>query len=178
MEIRMTFAALDVETANSRVSSICQIGIAEYSSGSLVSEWETLVNPQEGFDPFNTAIHGITEGMAANAPTLPEIYERLALRLHGKIIVCHTHFDRVSLRSALKLHGLPQVECAWLDSAKAARRAWKQFARRGYGLKNVCDFLGYEFAHHNALADAKAAGFVMLEACRHTGLNIEDLLGQ
>jgi DNA polymerase-3 subunit epsilon len=172
----MNFVAIDVETANSFVSSICQIGIAGYASGRLASEWEILVNPLSDFDPWNTAIHGITEYMVTDAPALADIYEALALRLHGRIVVSHTQFDRVSLTRALKLCGLPPIECVWLDSSKVARRAWKQFARKGYALKNVCDYLGYEFEHHNALADAKAAGFIMLEACRHTGLNIEDWL--
>ena len=170
----MTFVAIDVETANSFVSSICQIGIAEYASGSLVAEWETLVNPQGGFDPWNIAIHGITADMAADAPALPDIYEQLAERLHGKTVVCHTHFDRIALRRAVNLYGLPPIECAWLDSAQVARRAWRQFARRGYNLKNVCNFLGYAFDHHNALEDAKAAGFIVLEACRQSGMSIED----
>ena len=172
----MHFVALDLETANSLASSICQIGIAEYASGSLVSEWETLVNPRADFSPWNTQIHGITKGMVAKAPAFPDIYEDLAARMQGKIVVCHTHFDRSSLRRALQLYDLPPIACEWLDSARVARRAWTQFARRGYGLKSLCDFLGYTFAHHNALADAKAAGFIMLEACRHTGLSVEDWL--
>ena len=171
----MHFVALDVETANQRISSICQIGIAGYASGSLVSEWETLVNPQADFDPLNTHIHGITADMTAEAPALPDIYDEIATRLRGKTVVSHTDFDRISLRRALRLYGLPPIECTWLDSATIARRAWKQFARKGYALKNVCDFLGYAFEHHNALADAKAAGFLVLEACRHTGLSMEDL---
>ena len=170
----MNFVAIDVETANFQVSSICQIGIAGYAAGSLVSEWETLVNPQDGFSPWNTAIHGITADMVADAPTLPDIYEHLAVRLHGNIVVSHTSFDRAALTRALQSYGLPPIACTWLDSARVARRAWKQFARRGYGLKSLCNFLGHEFNHHDALADAKAAGFIMLEACRHTGLSIED----
>ena len=170
----MNFVALDLETANPQVSSICQVGIAEYASGSLVSEWETLVNPLSGFDPFNIGVHGITAATVTSAPILPEIYEDLVVRLRGNIVVSHTPFDRIALTRALQSHGLPPIACTWLDSSVVARRAWPQFARRGYGLKNLCDFLGYEFSHHNALADALAAGHIMLAACRHTGMGIED----
>lgn len=172
----MNFAALDVETANFDVASLCQIGCASYAAGRLTGEWETLLNPLSDFDLRNIAIHGITEDMVADAPTLTDIYEDLVARLQGKIVVSHTTFDRAALTGALELYGLPPIKCTWLDSATVARRTWKQFARRGYNLKNVCDFLGYEFEHHNALADAKAAGFIVLEACRLTGLNIEDWL--
>ena len=172
----MNFVAMDVETANSRIFSICQIGIAEYAAGGLVSEWETLVNPQGDFDSCNIAIHGITDEVVFDAPILPEVYGTISQRLKGKIVVCHTQFDRIALARALKRYKLRPIRCAWLDSAQVARRAWEQFSKRGYGLKNVCAFLGYEFDHHNALADAKAAGFIILEACRHAGLNIGDWL--
>jgi DNA polymerase-3 subunit epsilon len=57
----MDFVAIDVETANADMASICQIGIASYSNGSLVDEWSALVEPEDFFDPINISIHGIYE---------------------------------------------------------------------------------------------------------------------
>jgi DNA polymerase-3 subunit epsilon len=57
-----------------------------------------------------------------------------------------------------------------------ARRAWKQFAWSGYGLANVCDAIGYDFKHHNALEDAKASAQVLLAAIEATGLDVESWL--
>ena len=54
-----------------------------------------------------------------------------------------------------------------------ARRAWEEFAYKGWGLRNICSELGYKFHHHNALEDAKAAGFIMLSAIEKTGLDAE-----
>jgi len=42
----MEFVAIDVETANADMASICQIGIARFADGLLTSEWETYVDPQ------------------------------------------------------------------------------------------------------------------------------------
>jgi DNA polymerase-3 subunit epsilon len=64
------FVALDVETANSDFSSICQIGIARFDGDRLTEEWSTLVNPEDYFDPFNVSIHGITEDMVGEAHSL------------------------------------------------------------------------------------------------------------
>ena len=58
-----------------------------------------------------------------------------------------------------------RVALGW-TSARVARRTWAEFARGGYGLKNVCEFLGYDFAHHDALEDAKAAAQVLLAPWR------------
>lgn len=172
----MDFVAIDVETANANMASICQIGLAAYSSGSLVDEWKTYVDPLDFFDPMNVSIHGITEETVAGAPTLPEIAEPLLSRLNGCVVLCHTHFDRVSVHQALSKYGLRLPECEWMDSARVARRTWKQFATSGYGLQNLCDHIGYEFAHHDALEDAKAAAQVMLAAMQTTGLTVEDWL--
>ena len=45
----MDFVALDVETANPDMASICQIGAARYSGGILAEEWKTYVDPQDYF---------------------------------------------------------------------------------------------------------------------------------
>ena len=70
----MNFLALDVETANADYSSICQIGIAEFRDGQVVSKWSTLINPEAYFDDFNVQIHGITEDDVEDAPTFDSIY--------------------------------------------------------------------------------------------------------
>jgi DNA polymerase-3 subunit epsilon len=170
----MDFCAIDVETANCSICSICQIGIVEYKAGEIISEWESLVNPQDYFNPINVEIHGIHAEIVADAPTFPQIYNDLFHNLQGKIVVSHTHFDRISVTGAIAYHGLQPIQCTWLDSTHIVRRTWPQFAQRGYALKNVCDFLKYKFSHHNALADAKAAGYIVKTACLKTETTVEE----
>ncbi len=168
----MEFVALDVETANADCSSICQIGIARFEDGCLAEEWSTLVNPEDDFDPFNVSIHGISEDMVEGSPVFPNVVENVRLRLKSGTTVCHTPFDRVAVSQACSKYDLEGFECIWLDSARVARRTWTQFARRGYGLHNVCAAIGYEFRHHDALEDAKAAAQVLLAAMNETGLDL------
>jgi len=172
----MDFLAIDVETANPDMASICQIGIAGYQGGRIVCEWESLVNPQDWFSPVNTEVHGITEDMVVGAPTLPELEGVLRQYLNGNIVVCHTPFDKVSIHQAYGSYALVPPACTWLDTARVARRTWDAVSRRGYGLANVCRLIGYGFVHHDALEDAKAAGQIMLEAIRVTGLTVQDWL--
>jgi DNA polymerase-3 subunit epsilon len=169
----MGFVAIDVETANTACASICQIGIAHFEGGRLTEEWSSLINPEEYFDPFNVSIHGITEEMVAGSPVFPELIGEIRSRLDGKITLCHTPFDRVAVSQVCLKYELEDLDCTWLDTARVARRAWKQFASKGYGLRNVCTAIGYEFQHHNALEDAKAAGQILLAAMKETGLDLE-----
>ena len=43
----MEFVALDFETANADMSSICQIGLVHFKDGSLQEEWKTYVSEHE-----------------------------------------------------------------------------------------------------------------------------------
>jgi len=168
----MDFVSIDVETANADMASICQIGIASYSDGNIIDEWSTLINPEDYFYFINIEIHGIDEAAVETAPTFSEVAPKIRNYLENKIVVSHTHFDRVSIGRAFSKHKLESVNAIWLDSAMVARRAWPEFAWRGYGLKNVCQKIGYTFKHHDALEDAKAAGAVLLEAIKITKLDL------
>ena len=168
----MDFVAIDIETANPDMSSICQVGIAKFAEGQLIEEWSTLIDPEDYFDDVNISIHGIEPSMVRNQPKLPDIAENLRAYLGNTVSVCHTHFDRIALSRAYIKYGLQPITTYWLDSARVVRRTWKDLAWKGYGLANVCSKIGYEFKHHDALEDAKAAGYVLLAALRESQQDI------
>jgi DNA polymerase-3 subunit epsilon len=168
------FVAIDVETANSDVASICQIGLVEFRDGLIHSQWETLVDPEDEFDWVNISIHGIDREKVAGSPRFPDLSDELSRRLSNRIVVSHMPFDRVAMTQAAEKHDLSPIACTWLDSARIARRAWKQFARRGYGLANVAAWCGIDFCHHDAAEDARAAGQILVRAIADTGLSLQD----
>lgn len=170
----MDFVALDFETANVDMSSICQIGLVSFTHGLLQKQWKTYIDPEDFFDEMNTSIHGIDETTVQGAPTLPDVAKLIYEYLDGRITVCHTHFDRVAIQQACKKYNLREPACTWLDSARVARRTWEQFAYSGYGLANVCAVIGYQFEHHDALEDAKAAAYIILAAIEKTGICLKD----
>ena len=170
----MKFTAIDVETSNADMSSICQIGIAQFENGVLINEWTSLIDPEDYFDPINESIHGISEEDIEDAPTFPEVFEKIQSLFSDTIIVSHTHFDRVSIGRAIAKYSLLPLENCWIDSAKVVRRAWEELSRSGYGLSNVCKIIGYEFKHHDALEDAKACGNILLAAMEKSELGIEE----
>ena len=173
----LTFNVIDVETANADRESICQIGIVHVQNGVIVDRWQTLVDPECDFDPWNVGIHGIGENDVAGSPTLPQVRDELRRRLRGSVLVSHTSFDRVAFERAMYRYGLEQLQVVWMDSAKIVRRAWpERYGQSGYGLKNVARELGIPFQHHDALEDARAAAEVVLRACADTGIDIEGWL--
>jgi len=173
---KMDFVALDVETANANLASICQIGIARFRDGTLADEWRTYVDPQDHFDAINVSIHGIDESIVKDAPRFGALASKIQHRIHGAVVVTHTTFDRLALHQAQTKCNAPPFTCTWLDSACVARRTWRELSKSGYGLSNVCKKIGYKFRHHDALEDAKASGQIMLAAIAKSGLDLNGWL--
>jgi DNA polymerase III subunit epsilon len=167
----MRFIAVDLETANPRMSSICQIGIVKFEGGKEVAAEVRLVDPQEYFDPYCVAVHGVTAEQVRGAPRFSDLHEWLCQQTSGEIVACHTHFDRVALAQACGKHALTPLPCNWLDTAKVARRAWAEFSHSGYGLANLARHFGISFQHHDALHDARTAGLILLKAIEDTGFD-------
>lgn len=169
-----SFVALDVETANPDLCSVCQVGLVVFEDGDIRDAWSSLVNPEDYFHPWNVAIHGIDEDAVRDAPLFSEISDHVQNVLDGAITATHTPFDKVALTRACQRYEIDQFRCTWLDTARVCRRAWTQFARSGYGLANMASWCGIEFEHHDALEDARAAGLILLQAVDASGLGVAD----
>ena len=172
----MDFVTIDVETANNECDSICQIGIACYKDNKLVDEWVSLIDPEGEFLYYNTRIHGIKQSDVINSPKFSEVANEVYKYLDNQIVVSHTNFDKGAINNVCKKYGLRAPNCQWLDSTKVVRKTWPQFSKSGYGLDNMCEFLEFEFGHHDALEDAKACGFIMLSAIQKLNKKITDWL--
>ena len=170
------FVAVDVETANPDRSSICSIGVVDFKDG---SEWKTLVDPQDWFLTHHVDIHRIDEAAVRGAPTWDHVSDTVRGLLLDRVVVSHTSFDRVALSRASERWQVDLAACTWLDSEAMARGAWPQRTLPGgFKLQNLCEFLSYELVeHHDALADARAAGHVLLRAMAELGIDHERLFG-
>ena len=172
----LTFNAIDVETANSNPASVCQIGIVRIGRGKIKEQLSVLVDPEAPFSDFNVRLHGIDAGAVKDSLALPGIYGDLCRTLEGVPLVSHTTFDRRALDGAAERYGLRPIRAAWLDSAMIARRAWPRKYRSRWNLALIAGDLGIAFHHHDAAEDARAAGEIVLSACRHTGIDIDGWL--
>jgi DNA polymerase-3 subunit epsilon len=173
----MKFAALDVETANRRQRSICQIAVVVFDNGREIASDVVYVDPEDEFEPTNVRLHGIGPEQVLGALTFPKVHSRLRTVLSGHFVVSHHTFDPVAIRQACNFYQLEDINCRWLDSCASARRAWPHLKERGgHGLKNLAEHFGISLRHHDALDDARAAGLVMLRAMDETGVDLEGWL--
>ncbi|WP_439360533.1 exonuclease domain-containing protein [Bradyrhizobium sp. DASA03007] len=168
------FIALDVETANADLASICSIGLAHFRAGELFKTLTILVDPEDHFDPTNISIHGIAPEDVAGRPNMARVFPVIASSLSDVLVVHHSHFDKTALARAALKYGTGPLPCMWLDTLRVARRAWPDLSLDGggYGLARLANEFAIDFEHHDAAEDAKAAGYLMLRAMQDTGLDL------
>jgi DNA polymerase-3 subunit epsilon len=159
--MELTFVAIDVETANPDRASICQVGAVAVQDGEIVDTLDTLIDPETYLDPWNIEIRGISESTVHGAPCFPDIASRLREFVNDRVVASHTPFDRTACDRVHERYELQSPDRTWLDTARVSRRAWTQFATRGYGLSNVAKHCGIEFRHHSAVEDARAAALIL-----------------
>ncbi len=164
------FVVVDVETACSRVSSICQIGIVGFRGGREVFAYETLVDPRDEFHLFNTRIHGIAADHVVGQPHFGDIHGIVDAHLSGRTTVAHSYFDKGALAAACRVHDRDAIQTTWLDSVRVAKRAWPEL--ESHRLNVLTRYLGIAHRHHDALSDARAAGLVVVKAIEHTGITL------
>ena len=160
----MRFAAIDFETANNFIGSICAVGIAVMDDSYIVDKKYWLIKPHEDyrhFDPFNVMIHGISKDMVADAEEFDAVYtDEILPLLDGAVVLAHNAaFDMSALRHVLDLYGIEYPDIRYICTYKAALRTWDDL--ENYKLNTISEFLDFRFEHHNALEDALACANVL-----------------
>lgn len=169
----MKFISLDVETANSDLASICQIGLVSFEDGRITDSLSLLIDPEDHFDQANVSIHGISAATVKTAVNFKVASAELFEKLSGNIVATHTPFDRTAISRAAFKYSITTPHCRWIDTARVARRAWQDVSKSGFGISNLAQKFGIEFKHHDACEDARVAGQILIEAMKSTEVDLE-----
>jgi len=168
--------AIDFETANSKRSSVCAIGLAIIEDGKIVKRISRLVKPPEPyFDPFNTYIHGITEQDVQGEPEFFQVWDDICHYFRDRFLIAHNaSFDMSVLRSILDVYNIPYPTVSYFCTITIAKRIWPELM--SHGLNSLSRHLGFKFKHHDAGEDATACANIMLQACVTVGARtVEEL---
>lgn len=167
----MTFTAIDFETANYKRTSACQIGIVVVENGKITEEFSSYIKPEPGYflDYFTDDIHGIDEETVANAPTFPELWEKIASFIENTpLLVAHNApFDKGVLNTCLKYHNIKASIPEFFCTVKGSRKKLPNLGN--HKLSTVCDYYGIPLNHHEALSDARGAAGIALALNDGTG---------
>jgi len=161
----MDFAAIDFETANRCLSSICSVGVVVVRGGETAETLYRLIRPRPNFySRLNTSIHGLTAADTDKAPEFEDVWPEVDALIGGLPLVAHNApFDEGCLKAAFDLYDLPYPGYHFFCTCRAARR---YFGRRlpDHRLPTVAAACGYDLRnHHHALADAEACARIALK---------------
>ena len=172
----MNFVALDLETATSVRSSICEIGITEVIDGVPQQPKSWLVQPENNeYDGMNIAVHGITPEDTKDSPSFPEVWKEVQPYLQNKIVVAHyTGFDMNALRDAFDKYGMEYPTFDYFCTFRIAKYIVK--GCYSYSLDIVTDYLGIDFGtHHRAGSDSLGCALLLLKCLEMDGSTFDDL---
>ncbi|MGV9668215.1 exonuclease domain-containing protein [Nocardia niigatensis] len=169
----LSFAAIDVETANSARGSICAVGVTIVRDGRRGESASWLCRPPAGLDSFNrhnTRVHGISPAMVAGKPEFAQRWPEVESLVGELPVIAHNvGFDSSAIREACARSGIRIPTWSYSCSLALSRR---HLNLDSYRLPNVAAALDIDFAdHHDAGADAAAAADIVIALAARAGVD-------
>lgn len=166
--------ALDLETTGLSASwdRIIEFAAVRWEDGRETASFAALVNPGCPIPADATRVHGITDAMVREMPSVEEILPAFLEFCHADVLVAHNaRFDASFLRAACRRAALPMLTTPFVDSCMLARRCLPGMA--SYGLESLKAALGLGEAgrSHRALQDARDC-LALFHRCLETGCTI------
>jgi len=152
----------DVEYANSKNKSICQIGLMceHYENGEpFYPERDIYINPEDGFDNNCIRIHGITSSKVASAPNFPIVWKDIEKYFTHTVVVGHNvaSADLDALIKTLNRYNLDIPEIYYICTYELAKEYVPGFAVANYSMSCLCEHFDIDIdSEHNAFDDACA----------------------
>jgi DNA polymerase III subunit epsilon len=148
----LVFVDLETTGGTFGVDRITEIGVVEVGPAG-VTQWNSLINPQQRIPAFIQQLTGITDSMVRDAPAFEDVARELLGRLEGRLFIAHNaRFDHGFLRSEFKRMGIkfqPDVLC----TVQLSRAIYP--GERRHGLDALIERHALvPAARHRALADA------------------------
>jgi DNA polymerase-3 subunit epsilon len=154
MHAALAFVDLETTGATPARDRITEIGIVTVAGDGRVSEWSSLVNPQQPIPGFIQAMTGITDAMVAGAPVFAELADGLRERLRDCLFVAHNaRFDYGFLKNEFRRAGM-DFRATVICTVKLSRRLFPGHTR--HSLDALIARHGLEVTErHRALGDAR-----------------------
>lgn len=152
----------DVEFANSKNKSICQMGIVceDYETGEpYYPELNIYIDPNDGFDNMCVRIHGITEKKVKGCPTFVQAWNDLEKYFTNTILIGHNvaGSDIDALIKNLDRYNISIPEIYYICTLDLARKYIPAFAVDNHRLGTLCEYFDIDIdSEHDAFDDACA----------------------
>lgn len=168
----------DVEFANSKNKSLCQLGLLceSFVTGKTLSEPQPIyIDPEDGFDDNCIKVHGITAHTVKGAPTFPKVWASIEKYFTNAVVVGHNvaAADLDALVKNLNRYNLDIPVIYYVCTYDLAKEYVPAFAVENYKLSTLCNFFDINIEKaHDALDDAVASSKLFKALVSHYDIDI------
>lgn len=152
---------VDIETTGGNYfqDRIIEIAIIIHDGERVLSEFQSLVNPERPILPFISKLTGISNSMVKKAPTFKEIADQIFDMLNGHIFVAHNvRFDYGFVKAAFKAQNI-RYRSAHLCTVELSRAIFPGLP--SYSLGKLCKSLEVPVSNrHRAFGDTEATSIL------------------
>jgi len=171
------FVVFDLETTGAKAPPcrITEIGAYRVKNGTVMEEFQTLVNPETPIPPFITSLTGINDEMVGVAPVFGDVVYDFLDFIGDSILVAHNSgFDMRFLNHEIsRVFGKYRLGNPCLCTVQLSRKLLPDILN--HKLKTVAEHYDISLVnHHRASADAFATAHIfvnLLTKLRDGGVN-------
>lgn len=173
---------LDVEWANPKNKSICQIALISedfYTGKAIFPKLNLYVNPNDEYDYNCVAIHHITNKKTDNCKTFKELWVDIEKYFINSIIVGHNvkGSDLNAIVKNLKRYDIDIPEIWCIDTYELSRKFINPFEVENYKLSTLCNYFDIELKkEHDAFDDAYACSNLLKKLIDIYDINIDNYI--
>lgn len=170
----------DVEYANSKNKSICQLGLIceDYSiCEPIYPERNIYINPEDGFDDFCIKVHGITADKVKNELSFADIWNQIEQYFTNAVIIGHNvaSSDLDALVKNLRRYSIDIPELYYICTLELSREYVPRYAVSDYSMSSLCAYFDIDIdSEHDAFDDACANSDLLKSLVSTYQINVED----
>lgn len=172
----------DVEWANSKNKSICQIGlmIEDFETKDpIYPELNIYINPNDDFDIMCTNVHHINYEKVKNEPTFDIVWKDIEKYFLKSIVIGHNvkSADLDALVKNLKRYNLDIPEMYYVDTYEVSKHVIHPAYVKNYSLSSLCKYFDIDIDNaHDAFDDACACADLMQALVKYYDVDINDYI--
>lgn len=176
--LNLNFIAFDTETTGKYPieSEICEIAGVRFENGTVKDTFSALIKPSRPMSEEVIKIHGITNEMVADAPSIHEVIPKFHQYIGESTLVAHhAPFDLGFISVAFEDAGLRLPKTPVICSSRLSRNVIKDSVN--HKLQTLIPHLGLtQGSAHRATDDAQACGELLLKCIERGAIeNMEQL---
>lgn len=172
----MNFITVDFETANSKLSSACSLGLVLVENGKLVEKFHYYIKPYPYyFNARNVMIHGIKKENVVDSPDFLKLWKDIKYLFKGNQILAHNaSFDMSVLRACLDAYDLTYPKLSYYCTYRLSESLLDLENNR---LPTVAESMKIRLKkHHDALSDSEATAKIGIKLMKKFKVNdLDDL---